>query len=274
MAPEDLQSLARSAEAAGLDELWVWEDSFKHSGIASAAAALSWTETIQVRIGLLPVPLRNVALTAMELATLDRLFPARFAAGVGHGVQAWMAQAGVRVGSPMTLLREYAVALRRLLNGERVSVEGRYVRLDDVALEWPPLSPPPLFLGGDGPKSLALAGELGDGVLLSGNLSHAQTEEACRVAADAAGHPTDVTATLIAASGPGAQERVDNEVRAWGAEPAPGRGVAGGAHEIAEAMRDLGRLGVSAVVIQPTRDEPDLTGFVAVLGKVHALLAA
>jgi 5,10-methylenetetrahydromethanopterin reductase len=274
MAPERMHSLARDAEAAGLDELWVWEDSFKHSGIASAAAALGWTETIQVRIGLLPVPLRNVALTAMELATLDRLFPGRFAAGVGHGVQEWMAQAGVRVESPMTLLREYAQALRRLLNGERVSVEGRYVRLDDVVLEWPPLSAPPLFVGGEGPKSLALAGELGDGVLLTGNLSHEQIEQACRVAAEAAGGPADVTTTLIAAAGPRAHERVENEVRAWHADPAPGRCVGGEAHEIASAVRDLGRLGVSAVVIQPTRDEPDLPGLAAVLGEVHEILSA
>src|SRR3712207_6924974 len=47
-----------------------------------------------------PVPLRNVALTAMELATLGRLFPGRIRGGVGHGVQEWMAQVGARVESP------------------------------------------------------------------------------------------------------------------------------------------------------------------------------
>ena len=45
-------------------------------------------------IGLLPVPLRNVALTAMELATLERLFPGRLAPGIGHGVLDWMGQVG------------------------------------------------------------------------------------------------------------------------------------------------------------------------------------
>src|SRR3954471_14606822 len=141
--PETLPALARSVERHGLDELWVWEDCFKQSGVASAAVARATTSGLRVGIGLLPVPLRNVALTAMELATLERLFPGRLVAGVGHGVQTWMEQAGARVASPLTLLREYATALRALLAGDRVSVSGRYVRLDDVALDWPPDVPPP-----------------------------------------------------------------------------------------------------------------------------------
>ena len=38
-------------------------------------------------------------------------------------------------------------------------MSGRYVQLDDVALDWPP-QPPPLMLGGGGPKSLDLTAEL------------------------------------------------------------------------------------------------------------------
>ena len=39
-APESLRRLATTAEEAGLDDLWVWEDCFKQSGLASAAAAI------------------------------------------------------------------------------------------------------------------------------------------------------------------------------------------------------------------------------------------
>jgi alkanesulfonate monooxygenase SsuD/methylene tetrahydromethanopterin reductase-like flavin-dependent oxidoreductase (luciferase family) len=88
---------------------------------------------------LLPVPLRNVALTAMELATIGRLFPGQLTAGVGHGVLEWMAQVGGRVESPMTLLREYTEALYALLHGDTVTARGRYVHLDGVTLDWPPV---------------------------------------------------------------------------------------------------------------------------------------
>lgn len=167
--PEALRPVAQAADEAGLEQLWLWEDCFYESGIAAAAAVLSWTERLAVGIGLLPVPLRNVALTAMELATLERLFPGRVVPGVGHGVLDWMAQVGARVESPMTLLREYTTALRALLHGEQVTTSGRYVHLDAVRLDWPPSPPPPLLVGAVKPKTLQLATELGDGVILTGS---------------------------------------------------------------------------------------------------------
>ncbi|MGB7820300.1 MAG: LLM class flavin-dependent oxidoreductase, partial [Ornithinibacter sp.] len=132
--PEALRPLAAAADRH-LDELWVWEDCFKESSIAAAGVALAWTDRVRVGIGLAPVPLRNVALLAMELATLHRVFPGRLLPGIGHGVQDWMAQVGARAGSPLTLLREYAEALRLLLDGHEVTVSGRYVSLDRVRLD-------------------------------------------------------------------------------------------------------------------------------------------
>src|SRR5689334_11253884 len=131
-APERLREVALAAEAAGIDELWLWEDCFAESGIAPAAAVLAWTTRLRVGVGLLPVPLRNVALTAMEIATLARLFPGRVLPGIGHGVLDWMGQVGARAASPLTLLEEYGSALRRLLDGESVTVSGRYVSLEGV----------------------------------------------------------------------------------------------------------------------------------------------
>jgi 5,10-methylenetetrahydromethanopterin reductase len=279
--PERLRTVARAAEAAGLEELWVWEDCFKESGVASAAAALAWTERITVGIGLLPVPLRNVGLTAMEIATLDRLFPGRLMAGIGHGVQIWMEQVGARVESPLTLLSEYTHALRRLLSGERVTVKGRYVTLDDVGLDWPPLTPPALFVGGAGPKSLRLAAELGDGSLLTLALSPDEVRSACEVITsvkpapvDASGRVHDIVISLTAATGAGAQERVDAETVRWDKEPGQGIGVAGDGPAIAAAVLQLGELGVTSVTIQPTQDEPDLEGFIEFLGReVRPLLS-
>ncbi|MGN5238299.1 LLM class flavin-dependent oxidoreductase [Rhodococcus sp. SJ-3] len=166
--PERLRDAALAVEAAGIDEFWLWEDCFAESGLAPAAAVLAWTERIRVGISLIPVPLRNVALTAMEIATLARLFPDRLLPGIGHGILEWMGQAGVRAKSPITLLREYSTALRALLDGETVTTQGRYVQLDDVRLAYPPALVPPLLIGATKPRTLAIAGELGDGVLLGG----------------------------------------------------------------------------------------------------------
>jgi alkanesulfonate monooxygenase SsuD/methylene tetrahydromethanopterin reductase-like flavin-dependent oxidoreductase (luciferase family) len=176
--PERLGAVASAADAAGLAQLWIWEDCFKESGIATATAILAATSQVTVGIGLLPVPLRNVALTAMEIATLARLFPGRLTVGVGHGVLDWMSQVGARVESPMTLLREYTAALHSLLHGQTVTTHGRYVHLDRVALDWPPVVVPPLLVGGIRPRTVSLAGELADGVIIPGGHSPADVRAA------------------------------------------------------------------------------------------------
>jgi alkanesulfonate monooxygenase SsuD/methylene tetrahydromethanopterin reductase-like flavin-dependent oxidoreductase (luciferase family) len=178
LAPERLGAVASAADAAGLAQLWIWEDCFKESGIATATAILAATRQVTVGIGLLPVPLRNVALTAMEIATLARLFPGRLTVGVGHGVLDWMSQVGARVESPMTLLREYTAALHALLHGQTVTTHGRYVHLDHVALDWPPVVVPKLLVGGIRPRTVALAGELADGVIIPGGNSPADVRSA------------------------------------------------------------------------------------------------
>jgi len=274
MPPERLRPVARAVEAAGLDELWVWEDCFTESGIASAALALGATERITVGIGLLPAPLRNVALTAMELATLERAIPGRLVGGVGHGVQSWMGQVGARAESPVTLLREYSVALRRLLDGESVTVDGRYVHLDGVQLGWPPEARLPLMIGGGGPVTLRLAAELGDGVLLANTL----TLDELDAAAATTGPDQPLVITVIAATGEGAAERVDadlREQRSDADQQRQGYAVAhGDAASIAAQLLDLAARGVTNVTIEATADEPDVDGLIAFLGReVRPLLA-
>lgn len=164
--PDRMLAAARDAEAAGLEEVWLWEDCFAASGIAPAAAILAATERLRVGIGLLPTPLRAPTLTAMEIGTLGAMFPGRFLPGMGHGVQDWMEQIGARAASPVTLLREQVSAIRALLRGAPVTTRGRYVELDGVRLRFPPAVVPPLLVGGRGPRTLTVAGELADGVIL------------------------------------------------------------------------------------------------------------
>ncbi|SDH59606.1 LLM class flavin-dependent oxidoreductase [Pseudonocardia oroxyli] len=180
-----LRAVAEAADQAGIDELWLWEDCFLDSAVPAATAALAWTDRLTVGVGLLPVPLRNAAAATMEIATLARLFPGRVVPALGHGVLEWMGQVGARVESPMTLLREYTDAVRGLLDGERLTVEGRYVRLTDVALDDPVPEVPPLLIGARGPRTVALAGEVADGVLLDA-VATPDAVRAARNTADAA----------------------------------------------------------------------------------------
>ena len=264
--PEQLREVVQTAEEAGVSELWLWEDCFREGAFSSAAAALAWTERLRIGIGIAPMPLRNVALTAMEIATTERMFPGRLLPGVGHGVLAWMGQVGARVASPLTLMREYVPALRALLAGETVSVGGRYVRLDDVRLNWPPADPPPVYAAGEGPKTLRLTGEVADGTVLTGGTTPAGVSRARQLIDE--GHadsgrpqPHPVVVYLAVAFGAGAEHRAATQLDLWGLPDQRDRIAAGDAGAVAERVEEYYAAGADAVILQPLQNENNPGGF-------------
>ncbi len=247
--PEELRGVVDACEQAGVAELWLWEDCFLEGGLTAAAAALAWSERLRVGIGLLPVPLRNPALAAMEIATVERLFPGRLVVTLGHGVLDWMGQVGARASSPMTLLREHTTAVRDLLDGKEVDVDGSYVHLDGVALDWPPATPPQLLVGARGLKTVALAGEVADGVLLDA-IADATVVRRDREVLDQA--RADVGREGRA------QLTVYAEVDPTAADPSA---------VVADRVAELADAGADTVVLQGTAEAPDPRALLEAVGR-------
>jgi alkanesulfonate monooxygenase SsuD/methylene tetrahydromethanopterin reductase-like flavin-dependent oxidoreductase (luciferase family) len=275
--PERLRSVAQAADESGLEELWLWEDCFWESGIAAAAAALAWTSRLHVGIGLLPVPLRNVAITAMEMATLHRLFPGRITIGVGHGVQDWMRQIGAHARSPVTLLREHLAALRALLDGEKVTAQGEYVQLDAVALDWPPAAGTPILAGAEGPRTLRLSGELADGTIMPAGTTpdrlrraRQQIDEG-RAAAGRSDHHR-VTVYVPTATGPDAGARLRAAMDRGRFPLSEGTGIWGDVETVADGAARWITAGADCVVLEPTDDEPDPEAFMRFAADVGRML--
>ncbi|MDT5339758.1 MAG: hypothetical protein QOD90_5263 [Mycobacterium sp.] len=276
--PDGLRGVAAAAEAAGIDELWFWEDCFQQGGIAQVAVALASTERLSVGVGLIPAPLRNVAAAAMEFATLDAMFPGRTQIAVGHGVQSWMRQAGAAVASPLTLLREYVTAFRELLAGSEVTAEGRYVKLSGVRLEFPPTRPIPILIGGTGPKTLQLAGEIADGVLVDSRYTtHTVREALGHVAAgraDASARPFSTALFLACVPGDDAARRLAAEAVRQEV-PADGVfGVGGTAKQITDGLEPYRNAGVDAIALQPLGALEGMAEFIATAGQVHSRISA
>jgi alkanesulfonate monooxygenase SsuD/methylene tetrahydromethanopterin reductase-like flavin-dependent oxidoreductase (luciferase family) len=223
-----------------------------------------------VGIGLMPAPLRQVALAAMEIATLQRVFPGRFVPVIGHGVQRWMAQLGVKPASPMTLLAEYATALRALLAGDEVTVDGDYVHLDAVRLVHPP-ERPILLIGGEGPRTLELAATHGDGTMLTSALSEERVRDAAEVVHRVTdGRPHELVGHLMVFRGDGAHERMAQQLRSWPdgatAVVAESADTAAQAAQVASAVDRLVELGLTRVLVHSTDEEQDPVGFVTWVG--------
>ena len=273
--PEELLDFARASERDGFDDLWLVEDCFLVGGLTMAAGALAVTRTLRVGIGLLPAALRNPAVAAMEVAGLARQHPGRFAVAFGHGVEEWMRQIGARPPDRLVALEETVDSVRRLLAGERLRLEGRWARLDDVALAHLPSDPPPVLVGTTGPRALAMAGRVADGFVLAEGSGPAAVRWAC----EAAGRGEAVVYAWLSldddrdAAAEALQPRLETwrqmglyprlfELAGVGADASTlsldavrGMAVAGDASDCAAMIGALGQAGAHAVVVVPRHED-------------------
>ncbi|WP_406441246.1 LLM class flavin-dependent oxidoreductase [Streptomyces sp. NBC_01613] len=273
-APEGLPGFARQAEALGVDDLWVVEDLGWSGGVSAAAVALGATERVRVGIGIAPAPLRSPALLAMELATLARVFPGRLVAGIGHGVPEWMAQVGAAARSPLALLEETITSVRALLQGDRVELAGREVRLDGVRLVHPPAEVPPVVAGVVRPRSLALSARVADGTVITEGHGPVDVENTRALTAKGGG-ASDHTLTVFAFACVG--DDPDEVARAlhphteahgaWLGRPQDEVfTVSGSAAQAAERIGALAAAGADTVVLRISGAKP--------LGQLRAVLGA
>jgi F420-dependent oxidoreductase-like protein len=171
---------ALAAEAAGLDSVWTWDHLlaifgpweqpiFEGWSFLSATAAV----TSRIRLGLLvgANTFRNPGLTAKLATTLDHVSGGRAVLGIGgawfereHDAFGFDETWGSGVGERLDRLDEAVGLIRRLLDGERVSHDGRFYTLRDALCEPRPLQAHlPMLIGGAGPtKTLRTAARYAD----------------------------------------------------------------------------------------------------------------
>jgi 5,10-methylenetetrahydromethanopterin reductase len=108
---------------------------------------------------------------AMAMATLSEIAPGRAALVVSVGNLLNLSESGVEPVTPIRVMREYVEALRRLHDGEVVRLEGAVHHLRGAKMVFDAGRRYPIYVASTGPQMLKLAGEIGDGVLLSAGLT-------------------------------------------------------------------------------------------------------
>ena len=166
-------------------------------GLAAAAAV---TKRIRLGTGICLVVERDPIVTAKEIASLDHLSGGRIDFGVGGG---WnreeMENHGGDWSRRFKLLRERVEAMRAIWTQDEASYKGEFVKFDHI-WSWPkPIQKPhpPVFIGGDAPRTLDRVLRYGDGwiPMLADHPDHSRTEERFAMMADlkarlaAAGRP-------------------------------------------------------------------------------------
>jgi alkanesulfonate monooxygenase SsuD/methylene tetrahydromethanopterin reductase-like flavin-dependent oxidoreductase (luciferase family) len=116
--PEEQVELARQADREGLDSVWVSE-AWGQDVVSVLGHLSAVTERVALGSGLLQIPARTPAMTAMTAATLDVLSGGRFRLGLGvSGPQVSEGWHGVRFARPLARTREYVEIVRAALARE------------------------------------------------------------------------------------------------------------------------------------------------------------
>lgn len=158
--------LAQLAEAQGFDQFWVSSDLFFRSAPVILTSVALNTTRIGIGSCVLNPYTMNPSEIAMLAATLDEASNGRFLLGISAGAAEFLNWIGLRHHKPLGALRESVSAIRRLLSGERAVCDGEFLAWsDDAYLRFAVKRDIPIYIGGMGPRMLALAGEIGDGAL-------------------------------------------------------------------------------------------------------------
>ena len=168
MSGADMVALAQRAEEAGFESLWTNEDiGFDSFTVLSAIA--QHTSRIHLGTAIVNVYSRSAMQLAMAAATLDELSGGRAILGLSIGHHPWNDLGhGIPIEQPLARIREYVTFIRKALSGEAFTHDGPIFPGVDTRLAFDPARPNlPIFVAGERPKIIALAGEIADGLIIN-----------------------------------------------------------------------------------------------------------
>ena len=167
----DGMEYVKYAEERGFETVWQAESRLVREATVPMAAYAAVTLRIGIGSGVVNNWTRNTGLLAATFSTLDDLAPGRVKLGIGAWWDPLAAKVGIHRHKMLEAMRETVEVTRRLLAMERVSFQGEFVQMDDVEIDivHGDRSPKqvPIYIGATAMKMMALAGEIGDGVLLN-----------------------------------------------------------------------------------------------------------
>ena len=159
------------AESQGFEAVWQADSRLVREASVPMAAFAATTDTIKVGSGVIDVWSRNPARLASMFSTLDDLAPGRVLCGLGAWWDPLAAKVGIERARPLTVMREVVEACRRLLANETVTMDGVFVQLDGVELDYVHqerrAKDVPIYIGATGMQMMELTGEIADGVVLN-----------------------------------------------------------------------------------------------------------
>jgi len=155
------------AERGGFTNLWVTDHFNNRNVYVTLTTAAIYTNKITFGPGVTNPYLVNPVFTAQAVATLNELAPGRVVLGIGAGDKTTLDCVGVEWKKPLTAVQESVEIFRKMTSGESVVYDGEVFKIAGAKFLFKPKGKIPVYVGAQGPKMLALAGKIGDGVLIN-----------------------------------------------------------------------------------------------------------
>lgn len=160
---DDLITRARTAEAAGLHQVWM-ANIFSFDALTTLALIGRETSRIGLGTAVTPTFPRHPTVMAQQAMTAAAASNGRFTLGIGLSHRLVIEDMfGLSYARPARHMREYLSVLLPLLRGETVAFNGELYRVNGVTLDFPGGHNPPIVIAALGPVMLRLAAELSEG---------------------------------------------------------------------------------------------------------------
>ena len=161
------------ADEGGADSLWVadhflYRDRTTENGIHEAFTLLTAAAAVTTRVEIGPLvaatSFRSPGMLAKLATTLDFVSSGRLILGLGCG---WHEPEYRAFGYPFDhrvgRFEEAVQAVRRLLDGERVTMHGTWTELEDAVLVPAPQRRVPIVIASEGPRMMSITARIADG---------------------------------------------------------------------------------------------------------------
>lgn len=211
LSPAELTRFVVAGERAGYQTFWFADERFFRDPWPSIVHAAQASSTMEFGVCVTDPFARHVALTGREFATVSEITDGRVTLGLGAGISGF-SEMGITPNRPVQALKESFEVLRPLLRGERVTFHGSVVSLVDAQLSTQPLEQPRIVIATNGPRTMRLAADVADGLIVQGLADPVMVANVRDVTAPAAGmSPIDLVSRLdvcIADDGAAARRRM------------------------------------------------------------------
>jgi G6PDH family F420-dependent oxidoreductase len=177
LGPNEIVRAAARAEAVGFTTAWVsdhfhpWLDAQGESPFVWSVLGGIAVVTDRLRVGTgvtCPIIRVHPAVLAQAAATTQCMFGGRFWFGVGTGEalnEHIVGEKWPEVGIRLEMLEEAIAVMRALWRGEQTSHYGTHFTVENARLYTLPDTPPPVYVSAFGPKAIAVAARVGDGLV-------------------------------------------------------------------------------------------------------------